>query len=102
MEDLNLKYFCYKHTEMSLRVCLVKYGGWKTLEREWEGKLFGVYLVRWGGKKINCGIQVFSLQSHQKVLSPKWRENRERKAHEMSFQKYPLNSPPSLQRVVFF
>ena len=25
MEDLNLKYFFYKHTEMSLRVCL--FGG---------------------------------------------------------------------------
>ena len=37
-----------------------------------------------------------------KNFSPKRRENWERKAHEMSFQKYPWNSPLSLQRIGFF
>ena len=36
---------------------------------------FGVCLVGWGGRKINGGAQVFSSQTHQKVFSPKWREN---------------------------
>jgi len=36
---------------------------------------FEVCLVGWGGKKINCGPQVFSPLAHQKVLSLKWGEN---------------------------
>ena len=51
-------------------VCLeVKQGGQKILERKQEEKLFGLYLVGWRGRKINSGIQVFSLQTHQKVIS---------------------------------
>ena len=45
---------------------------------------------------------MFSLRAYQKVFSSKWRENWEEKTHEMSFQKYPWNSLPSLQRVAFF
>ena len=36
---------------------------------------FGVCLVGWREKKINSGVQVFSLWTHQKVFSLKWREN---------------------------
>ena len=45
---------------------------------------------------------MFSLRAYQKVFSSKWRGNWEEKTHEMSFQKYPWNSLPSLQRVAFF
>ena len=45
---------------------------------------------------------MFSLRAYQKVFSSKWRENWEEKTHEMSFQKYPWNSLPSLQRVASF
>ena len=43
--------------------------------RKWEGKLFWVHSVEWERRKINCEIQVFSLWTHQKVFSPKLREN---------------------------
>ena len=43
--------------------------------RIWEGKLFWVHSVEWERRKINCEIQVFSLWTHQKVFSPKLREN---------------------------
>ena len=44
--------------------------------RENENKIFfGVCLVGWRGRKINSGVQVFSLRTHQKVFSLKWREN---------------------------
>ena len=36
---------------------------------------FGVYLVGWGGRKINDRTQVFSPLAYQKVFSSKWREN---------------------------
>ena len=44
------------------------------MKRKWEGKIFGVCLIRWGGKKINGEIQVFFLMAHQKVFYPKLRE----------------------------
>ena len=45
---------------------------WRENRKE---NFFEVCLVRWGGRKINGGIQVFSPRAHQKVFSPKWREN---------------------------
>ena len=61
-------------------VCLgVKYGEWKTLERKMEENFFWVCLVRWKGRKINGGTQIFSLWPHQKNFSPKWREKRNEK-----------------------
>ena len=36
---------------------------------------FGVCLVGWGERKINGRARVFSPQAHQKLFSPKWREN---------------------------
>ena len=43
--------------------------------RKWEGKLFWVHSVEWERRKINGEIYVFSLWTHQKVFSPKLREN---------------------------
>ena len=43
--------------------------------RKWEGKLFWVHSVEWERRKINGEIHVFSLWTHQKVFSPKLREN---------------------------
>ena len=74
----------------------------KLWRENWKGNFFRVCLVKWGGRKINSEAQMFSLRTHQQVFSPKWRENWEGEAHEMSFQKYPWNSPPSLQHVGFF
>ena len=71
-------------------VCLeVKYGGWKTLERKWEGKLFGVCLIGWRERKINGGTQVFFPWAYQKVFSPKWRENWREKLDIIFWQKCP-------------
>ena len=36
---------------------------------------FKVCLVRWGGRKINGRIWMFSFRTYQKVFSPKWGEN---------------------------
>ena len=35
------------------------------MERKWEGKLFGVCLVKRGGRKINGRVRVFSPQVYQ-------------------------------------
>ena len=43
--------------------------------RKWEGKLFWVHSVEWERRKINGELHVFSLWTHQKVFSPKLREN---------------------------
>ena len=56
------------------RVCLFGVEiGWMENFGDKMGKktFFGVCLVEWGGKKINCGPQVFSPLAHQKVLSLK-------------------------------
>ena len=45
---------------------------WRENRKE---NFFGMCLVGWGGKKINCRAQVFSPWAHQNVFSPKWREN---------------------------
>ena len=58
-------------------------------------------LVGWGKRKINFGAQIFFPQTHQKVLSPKWRENWEGEAHENTLTLEIWNSPPSLQHVGF-
>ena len=64
---------------------------------------FWVCLVRWRWRKINGKAQVFSPWAHQKVLSPKWGENWEGKAHEMSFQKYaPRWTSPLMCWLFFF
>ena len=77
-------------------VCLeVKYGRWKTLERKWKWKLFRVCLVGWRGRKINGEVQMFSLLTHQKVFSPKWRENWREKLGITFEQKCPCIITPS-------
>ena len=58
--------------ESTLRVCL--FGGkigWMENFGKKIGKknFFGVCLVGWGRKKINCRVQVFSPQTHQKIFS---------------------------------
>ena len=63
---------------------------WRENRKE---NVFRVCLVEWGERKINDGkpvpaLGVFSL-GPPKNFSPKWGENWEREAREMSFQKTP-------------
>ena len=78
---------------------------WRENRKE---NVFRVCLVKWGERKINDrelvpALGVFSL-GPPKNFSPKWRENWERKAREMSFQKYPScwTSPPMCWLFFFF
>ena len=49
-----------------------------------------------GGRKINGGAFVFSHRAHQKVFSPKWRENWKRKSS------YLINKNAHVQFLSFF
>ena len=40
-----------------------------------EMKIVLVCFVRRGGRKINCGVRMFSFRTYQKVFSSKWKEN---------------------------
>ena len=40
-----------------------------------KGNFFRLCLVKWGERKMKDGAQMSSLQAHQKVFSPKLREN---------------------------
>ena len=65
------------------------------LWRENESKTFLEYLVEWEGRKINCEAHVFSPWTHQKVLSPKWRENWREKLVIIFGRKCPCTIVPS-------
>ena len=70
--------------------------------RENEKKdFFGICLIGWERRKVNCGAWVFSLPAYQKFFSLKWGENWKGEVHEMSFQKYP-HVGLHLQHVGFF
>ena len=89
---------------ITLRVCLFKDEiGWieNFGEKMGNWNFFWVCLVGWGGRKINGGVQVFSPRAHQKAFSPKWGENWEEEAHEMSSKNTP-HVGLHLQHVGFF
>ena len=56
--------------------------GWMENFEKKIGRETFLCLVGWGKTKINFGAQIFFPQTHQKVFSPKWRENWEGEAHE--------------------
>ena len=75
-------------------VCLkVKYGGWKTLERKWEEKLFGVCLIGWRERKINDGIRCF-LSDLLKSFLPKMERKLKKKFRHHFWTKMPICSCP--------
>ena len=88
-------------TKHTLRVCL--FGGekmvdGKLLRENGKENFFGVCLVGWGGMKIDSRAWVFSPQTHQKVFSQKWRENRKEKMRLLNGQKCPY----AIRQIPFF
>ena len=82
---------------------------WNRVDRKfWKanGKenFFEVCLIRWGERKINSSIQVFSPIAYQKVFSLKWRENWREKFSIIFGRECPctIASSPTLLLVTLF
>ena len=72
---INLRDQQYSFTKkLRVYLCGGEIGWMENFGEKMGRKLFWVYLVGWGGRKINSRVQMFSSRVYQKVFSQKWRE----------------------------